>query len=119
MKRSWNPILWTGFALALAIPPIYFALFISYQNARESPWATLVLIGLSALMLGIGIRRAYKFPQQFRGKILGPIMALLSVASVGLLLMGVRAASKGLPASMNSPRPQNCDSSGPLRKANS
>jgi hypothetical protein len=104
MKRSWNPILWAGFAVALASLPLYFIFLVRYQSLRESPWVNAVLCVIAAAMLGVGLVRAYKRPQQFRGKIFGPILALLSVASFGLLFTGIYYAARNLPASINAPQ---------------
>lgn len=103
MKRSWNPILWLGFVLALATLPVYFAFFVRYQSTRESPWANLLLCAIAVFMLGVGIWRAYKRPEQFRGKIFGPILALLGIASMGLLFTSINSA-RNLPASTNAPQ---------------
>ena|SRR5579872_4285417 len=103
MKRGWNLMLWGGFALALVALPSYFLFFIRYQNTREFPWANFLLFALSAFMLGAGLRRAYKRPQQFRGKVLGPILAVLSLASLGLFFASIYSAAR-TPASVNAPQ---------------
>jgi len=104
VKRSWNPILWAGFALALASLPLYFLFLVRYQNTRESPWANLLLSAIAAVMLGVGIWRAYNRPQQFRGKVFGPILTLLSVAAIGLLFTTIYSVARNLPASINAPQ---------------
>ena len=104
VKRSWNPILWAGFALALASLPLYFLFLVRYQNTRESPWANVLVSAIAAVMLGVGIWRAYNRPQQFRGKVFGPILTLLSVAAIGLLFTTIYSVARNLPASINAPQ---------------
>ena len=82
MKRSWNPIVWAGFALTLVSLPLYFIFLVRYQSTREFPWVTFLLFALAAFMLALGTWRAYKRPQEFRGRVAGPILSTLSFLSM-------------------------------------
>ncbi len=104
MKRSWNPILWAGFALALVSLPLYFIFLVRYQSTREFPWVTFLLFALAAFMLALGTWRAYKRPQEFRGKVTGPILSTLSFLSLILFLVAVYSSARNLPASMHAPQ---------------
>jgi hypothetical protein len=107
VKRSWNPLLWGGFVIALLTLPSYFAFFIRYQNTREFPWATFLLFALAAPMLYTGMSRAFKRPDQFRGKIFGPMLALLSVGTLVLFLSAIHSGAR-TPNSKNAPQVGQC-----------
>jgi hypothetical protein len=104
MKRSWNPLLWGGFAIAFLAFPAYFICFIRFQSTREFPWPNFLLSALAAFMLGLGLRRAYKRPQEYRGKIAGPILASLSVFLIGYFFVSIYVGARALPSSMNAPQ---------------
>jgi hypothetical protein len=55
-------------------------------------------------MLGLGLWRAYKHPQEYRGKIAGPILASLSVILIGYFFVSIYVGARNLPASMNAPQ---------------
>jgi hypothetical protein len=96
-------MLWGGFALALVGLPSYFLFFVRYQNTREFPWVNFLLFALSSFMLGVGIQRAYSRPQQFRGKVAGPILAVLSFALLVLFVVSIYWGAR-TPASLNAPQ---------------
>jgi hypothetical protein len=104
MKRSWNPIVWAGFALTLVSLPLYFIFLVPYQSTREFPWVTFLLFALAAFMLALGTWRAYKRPQEFRGRVAGPILSTLSFLSMILFLVIIYSGVRNLPASMNAPQ---------------
>jgi hypothetical protein len=104
MKRRWNLLLWAGFAIILAAIPAYFVYFVRFQNTRELPWVNFLLFALAVAMLWVGIRRAYKWPQEFRGKVAGPALASLSLLLIGFFLVFVYSSARSLPASMNAPQ---------------
>jgi hypothetical protein len=104
VKRKWNLLLWAGFAIILVAIPAYFVYFVRFQSIRELPWLNFLLFALAAAMLGFGIWRAYKRPQQFRGKVAGPILASLSTLLVGFFLVVIYFGVRNLPASMNAPQ---------------
>jgi hypothetical protein len=54
-------------------------------------------------MLGVGIQRAYSRPQQFRGKVAGPILAVLSFALLVLFVVSIYWGAR-TPASLNAPQ---------------
>ncbi len=71
------------------------ALTVAYQHAGGEwlaiadaaragrPWVNLALFTLGLAMLAAGMRRAYRHPQQYLGRIRGPILA-----AIGLVLFG-------------------------------
>jgi glycerol uptake facilitator-like aquaporin len=104
LKRSWNPLLWVGFAIAFLAFPAYFVYFIRFQSTREIPWPNFLLSAVAVFMLALGLWRAFKQPQAYRGKIAGPILATLSVFLIGYFFVGIYSGARNLPASMNAPQ---------------
>ncbi len=73
MKRSWNGLVWLGFVLAVAGAisyPLYFARF---PVLRDVPWANLAIIAVALISIGVGISRAFRQPDAYRGKIFGSV----------------------------------------------
>jgi hypothetical protein len=104
MKRRLNWPLWTGFLLSVIAFFSFFAFFVNFPVTHDFPWANLLLFGLAALLLFVGLRRAYREPTLYRGKIFGPILAVLSVAVFALFSYGVFVASRQLPVARGAPQ---------------
>ena len=104
MKRSWNPALWIGFALVLAGIASYPTFFIRFPLTRDFPWANLLLFAAAVCLLAVGILRAYRRPDAYRGKISGPILAVFSVLLAGFFLVQIFYVSRQIPPSQNAPR---------------
>lgn len=103
MKRLNWP-LWAGFLVSIIAFFSFFAFFVNFPITRDFPWANLLLFGLAAILLLIGLRRAYREPTLYRGKIFGPILTVLSVVVFALFSYGVFVASRQLPAAHGAPQ---------------
>jgi hypothetical protein len=104
MKRSWNWPLWVGFVLSIAAFLSFFFIFVKFPVTRDFPWANLLLFALAAVLLIMGLRRAFTQPSLYRGKIFGPVLALLSVAVFGLFFHAVFIGARQLPSAKGSPQ---------------
>ncbi len=104
MKRSWNPILWAGFALVLAGIASYPTFFIRFPVTRDFPWANLLLLVAAGCLLAVGVLRAFSRPEAYRGKVSGPILASLSILLIAFFLVQIFYVSRQLPASEKAPR---------------
>jgi hypothetical protein len=102
--RGWNWSLWAGFLLCIVALFSYFLLFYRYPVTRDVPWVNYFLFAAGIVFLIEGLRRAYGQPQRFRGKIFGPILTLISVASLGFFCFVILYGSRQLPASREAPR---------------
>src|SRR6516164_6712499 len=78
MKRKWNWPIWVGFVLVLA-GLFSYAFFAQFPITRDFPWANLLLFGIGALLLIVGLFRAFGRPQLYRGKIFGSIFAVIAL----------------------------------------
>jgi hypothetical protein len=104
MKRRWNWMIWVGFLLVAAGAVSFPLLFINYPVTRDFPWANLLLFAAGLTLLAVGLGRAYRRRDEYRGRIFGPILALLSVATVGMFVWGIFIVARQLPASAAAPR---------------
>ncbi len=102
-QRRWNWLLWAGFVLCLA-GFATFPLFARFPITRDVPWVNFLLLGAGLAFLVVGLRRAFGQPQQYRGKIAGPILGTLGLMIVGAFCFIVFHQTRQLPASNGAPR---------------
>ncbi len=102
-QRRWNWLLWAGFVLCLA-GFATFPLFARLPITRDVPWVNFLLLGAGLAFLVVGLRRAFGQPQQYRGKIAGPILGTLALMIVGAFCFIVFHQTRQLPASKGAPR---------------
>ena len=103
MKRKWNWPLWLGFVVAVGglFSYEYFALF---PITRDFPWANLVLFGIGAALLLIGLFRAFGRPQLYRGKIFGSIFTAVALLLFSFFSYEIFYVLKQVPLSAQAPR---------------
>ena len=99
MKRRHNILLWAGFVLVLVAVITYIPIFAVFAATRDVPWVNYLLFLAGAILLALGLRRAFAQPQIYRGKILGSILASLSLLLFALFCFAILYASKDIPAS--------------------
>jgi len=104
MRRKWNWLVWAGFAVALLAAFSFTPLFVLYAATRDFPWANLLLFAASGALLGTGLYRAFSRPAEYRGRISGTILGVLSAAIFGLFCYGVFFAARDLPAAKSAPQ---------------
>ena len=104
MKRSWNASVWLGLVVVLAGVASYPLIFIRYPVTRDVPWASLLIMALGLVMLAVGISRAFRQPDAYRGKIFGSVLGVLAAAVVAFFCYGVFYATRQLPASHGAPQ---------------
>ncbi len=103
-KRLWNWRIWTGFVVSLAATFSYLPLFIRWPVTRDFPWVNLLLFVVSLYLLGTGLVRAYRRPAEYRGRVGGSLLALVSVVLLGLFAAGTFFAARMLPTPENALR---------------
>jgi hypothetical protein len=104
MKSRWNHPLWAGLLVVLLAFLSYFLVFAHFPVTRDVPWVNLLLFAVGILLLVIGVRRAYRQPEVYRGKIRGPIFLVLGLAVAGLFVFYTVWFSKQLPAAVGTPQ---------------
>ena len=103
-QRRWNWYLWAGSLLCLVAFASYFLLFSRFPVTRDVPWVNFLLFGTGVAFLFVGLKRAFGQPQQYRGKIAGPILGTLSLLILGVFCFAVFYQTRQLPASTGAPR---------------
>jgi hypothetical protein len=103
MKRSWNWPLWAGFILVLA-GLFSYSFFVRFPVTRDFPWVNLLLFGAGGVSLALGLTRAFRTPERYRGRIFGPILAALGLVGFGLFAYGIFYEARQLPSSAGAPR---------------
>ena len=103
VKRGFNWRIWIGFLLAFAAIPVYFLFFAKFPVTSDVPWATWLMFALAGWLLWTGVGRAFAGPAGFRGKIVGPILAALSLAAAVFFGYATMYASRQLPAAAGAP----------------
>lgn len=101
--RRFNWPLWLGFLLTIVTFFSYLAVFVWYPVTRDFPWANLLLFLVAAVLLFLGLRRA--FASDRRGsKILAAIAATLGALVIGFFLFAFFIGGRALPASTGAPQ---------------
>jgi hypothetical protein len=103
MKRKWNLPLWLGFVFVV-VGLFSYVFFAQFAITRDFPWANLLLFGVGGILLVTGLVRAFGKPHLYRGKIAGPILALLSLLIFSLFAYELFYVLRQVPASTSAPR---------------
>jgi hypothetical protein len=98
MRHKWNWALWTGFAAALLATFSYLPVFVPFPITRDFPWANLLLFLAGGCGLGVGLSRAFRKPEQYRGRIAGSVAAFLSFALFALFCYGIFVDARRIPS---------------------
>ncbi len=104
--RRFNWPIWSGFLLTLLAFFSYFLVFVWFPVTRDFPWANLLLFVLAAVLLGIGVRRAFAPDRHWPrlSKIGGIVLTSLSVAIFGFFIFATLIGARQLPASHGAPQ---------------
>jgi len=98
VKRHWNVPIWAGFAIVIVALVSYIPIFAVFPVTRDIPWANYLLFLLGSGLLAVGVRRAFRDPERYRGKISGSILAVLSVLLLGFFVVGTVYLTKQIPS---------------------
>lgn len=101
--RRFNWPLWLGFLLSVVTFFSYFAVFVWYPVTRDFPWANLLLFLVAAVLLFMGVRRAFTSDRR-RSKIVAGIVATLGVVVMVFFLFAFFVGGRQLPASKGAPQ---------------
>jgi hypothetical protein len=102
-KRSWNWSLWIGFLFVVA-GFLSYAFFAQFPVTRDFPWANFLLFTTGGILLVLGLFRAFGKPRAYRGKISGPIFAVLAICMFGFFSYVFFYVLRQVPPSTGAPR---------------
>ena len=103
MKRRWNWPLWVGFVVAMG-GLFSYEFFAQFPITRDFPWANLLLFGIGAALLLVGLFRAFGRPQLYRGKVFGSIFAAISLFLFAFFAYETFYVLRQVPLSAQAPR---------------
>ena len=101
--RRWNWPLWAGFILNLLAFFSFFFFFARFPVTRDFPWANLLLFVIAEALLAIGLLRAFRQPQSYGGKIMGPVLSSLSALVLAGFVFVIFVFARRLPPASNAP----------------
>lgn len=104
MKRRFNFAVWIGFLIVVASIVSYIPIFTVFAGTRDVPWANYILFLGGGGLLAVGIQRAFREPERYRGKVSGSLLGALSLLLVGLFLAFILYGGRQIPASENALR---------------
>ena len=104
MARQRNLLPLAGFLLcgiALISYPLFFAQF---PATRDVPWASWLLFAAGLGVVAVGTARAFRQPERYRGRVMGPIFGVLGLGVLGLFLFMTLSYARQLPDSAGAPK---------------
>lgn len=104
MRRQWNASIYFGFLIVVFAFLSYFLFFSQFPLTRDVPWLNLLLFVPGFVLLWRGTRRARREPARYRGRIVGPLLAALSVLLFALFISYNFYLSAQLPPSKGAPK---------------
>ena len=104
--QRFNWPLWVGFLTSVAAVLSYPFVFATFPVTRDFPWANLLLCGVAAVFLWLGVRRAFASdrPHPKRSKIAASLVATLSIVIVVLFVFSTLIMARWLPPSHGAPQ---------------
>lgn len=81
----------------------YIPLFTLFPITRDIPWVNYLLFLLGGGMLVAGVRRAFRDPEHYRGKISGSILGGLSVLLFAFFVVSIVYLGKLIPSAETAP----------------
>src|SRR6267142_3964992 len=94
--KRFNWQIWAGFLLSIAALASYPFVFVWWPITRDFPWANLLLFGVAAVLLVLGLRRSFAGERSRMWKIGAAILATFSVLALGLFIFAVFVAARWL-----------------------
>src|SRR6267143_1160021 len=104
--QRFNWQIWSGFLLSVIAFLSYPFVFVRFPVTRDFPWANLLLFAVAALLLLVGVRRAFAPDRRHPtlSKIAASVLATFSVVILGLFVFTIFVLPRQLPASHGAPQ---------------
>jgi len=100
-QRNWAP--WIGLLLAVAAMLSNAGFFLGLPGPKLIAWLGVVLVIAAIVCAVIGVMRAFRQPQVYRGKVSSSILGALSLLICGLVAVA-SISSRALPSSAAAPQ---------------
>ncbi len=104
MNRRRNLLPLAGFLVCVVAFLSYFLFFYQFPVTRDVPWTAWLLFALGLAMVGAGLARPFRQPERYRGRVMGPVLAALSVVVLGLFLYSTTVMPRQLPDAAGAPQ---------------
>jgi hypothetical protein len=75
----------------------YIPIFVRFWVTRDFPWVNLLLFLVGGSLVAAGLKRAYREPQRFGGKVSGAILGVLVLVLFGLFYWGMFVFARRVP----------------------
>jgi hypothetical protein len=98
VQRRRNFLNWAGFAIVFVAFASYLPFFALFPATRDIPWANYLLFLIGGALIAVGVRRAFRDPEHYRGRISGSILAAVSAVLFAFFVLTVTYFSKQLPS---------------------
>lgn len=98
LNRRWNIPIWAGFATVIVALISYIPFFALFPVTRDVPWANYLLFLIGDTLIAMGVVRAFRDPEHYRGKISGSILAALSALLSVLFVLSIVYFSRQIPS---------------------
>jgi hypothetical protein len=102
--HKFNWLIWSGLLLSIFAFVSYPFVFVNWPITRDFPWANLLLFGIAAALLLIGLRRAFARERPRRSKVAGVIVTSLSLLIFGLFIFSSLIMARWMPAALGAPQ---------------
>jgi len=81
--------------------PLFFAQF---PATRDVPWVNWLLFALGLGFVAVGTVRAFRQPERYRGRIMGPVFGVLSLTVLGFFVFMTMVMARQLPSAADAPK---------------
>jgi hypothetical protein len=98
VQRRRNLLNWLGFAIILVAFLSYIPFFALFPATRDIPWVNYLLFLIGGALIGVGVNRAFRDPEQYRGRISGSVLAAVSALLFAFFVVTVTYLSKQIPS---------------------
>jgi hypothetical protein len=93
-----------GFAICVVAFISYPSFFVQFPVTRDLPWANWLLFAVGLTLVSVGLLRAFRHPERYRGRVSSSVFGTLSLAVLGFFVFMTEIASRDLPPAANAPK---------------
>ena len=104
MKSRFNLFIWFGFLIVVASVASYIPILVLFASTRDVPWVNYTLFLVGGALLAVGLQRAFRDQEHYRGKVSGSILGAVSILIAGLFVAFILYGGRQIPASENALR---------------